>query len=284
MLEKVRSRWPDILLSCDANAAYTMDDVEHLKKFDRFNLLMFEQPLWNDDIYYHARLQKQLKTSICLDESIRNARDAEAAIELGACRIINIKVGRVGRLHRSPQDSRRLPEQQYSRVVRRHAGIRHRAHSEYCSVVSVEFQPAGRCVGFKTLLERRHYRTGGGSESARNDPSRDRAATGVRKDLIEKITDRKETFEERNQRHVSGADLGTAVFCSQLTTAACCFFLSTIPHPGQSSSPRDTGWKSLKVSSRFDVQALEQQNFSGELQTHVSEVPIHRVPLRLARP
>src|SRR5207302_4675983 len=57
---------------------------------------MIEQPLWNDDIYFHARLQKQLKTKICLDESIRNARDAEAAIELGACRIINIKVGRVG--------------------------------------------------------------------------------------------------------------------------------------------------------------------------------------------
>jgi o-succinylbenzoate synthase len=96
VLEKVRARWPDILLSCDANAAYTMDDVEHLKKFDRFNLLMFEQPLWNDDIYNHAQLQKQLKTAICLDESIRNARDAEAAIKLGACRIINIKVGRVG--------------------------------------------------------------------------------------------------------------------------------------------------------------------------------------------
>jgi O-succinylbenzoate synthase len=96
VLEKVRARWPEILLSCDANAAYTMDDLDHLKKFDRFNLLMFEQPLWNDDIYNHSLLQKQLKTSICLDESIRNARDAEAAIKLGACRIINIKVGRVG--------------------------------------------------------------------------------------------------------------------------------------------------------------------------------------------
>jgi O-succinylbenzoate synthase len=73
-----------------------MKDVEHLKKFDRFNLLMFEQPLWNEDIYNHAQLQKEIKTSICLDESIRNARDAEAAIKLGACRIINIKVGRVG--------------------------------------------------------------------------------------------------------------------------------------------------------------------------------------------
>ncbi len=57
---------------------------------------MIEQPLWNDDIYLHARLQKQIKTAICLDESIRHARDAEAAAELGACRIVNIKVGRVG--------------------------------------------------------------------------------------------------------------------------------------------------------------------------------------------
>lgn len=96
VLERIRSRWPDIVLSCDANSAYRLSDVEHLRKFDQFNLLMIEQPLWNDDIYFHARLQKQLKTKICLDESIRNAREAEAAIELGACGIINIKVGRVG--------------------------------------------------------------------------------------------------------------------------------------------------------------------------------------------
>jgi O-succinylbenzoate synthase len=96
VLERIRSRWPDILLSCDANSAYRLDQLEHLRKFDQFNLLMIEQPLWNDDIYFHARLQKQIKTKICLDESIRSAREAEAAIELGACGIINIKVGRVG--------------------------------------------------------------------------------------------------------------------------------------------------------------------------------------------
>jgi len=96
ILEKVRSRWPDITLSVDANSAYTLDQTEHLRKFDQFNLLMIEQPLWNDDIYYHSRLQKELRTSICLDESIENARDASCAVESGACRIINIKVGRVG--------------------------------------------------------------------------------------------------------------------------------------------------------------------------------------------
>ncbi len=96
VLEKIRARWPDILLSCDANSAYTLTDQEHLKGFDRFRLLMIEQPLWSDDFYFHARLQKQLQTALCLDEAIRSARDAEAALELGACRIINVKVGRVG--------------------------------------------------------------------------------------------------------------------------------------------------------------------------------------------
>ncbi|HEU4414111.1 MAG TPA: o-succinylbenzoate synthase, partial [Candidatus Angelobacter sp.] len=93
---KIRDRWADIVLSCDANSAYTLDQIDHLKKFDRFNLLMIEQPLWHDDFYFHAQLQNNLKTSICLDEAIHGARDAQAAIELGACRIINIKVGRVG--------------------------------------------------------------------------------------------------------------------------------------------------------------------------------------------
>src|SRR5262249_5922832 len=94
--ERIRERWPQILLSCDANSAYTLDDFAHLRKFDVFRLLMIEQPLWNDDIYFHARLQRELDTAICLDESIRHARDAEAAASTGACRIVNIKVGRVG--------------------------------------------------------------------------------------------------------------------------------------------------------------------------------------------
>ena len=96
VFEKIRARWPQIVLSCDANSAYTLQQIEHLKQFDRFNLLMIEQPLWHDDFYFHAQLQKQLKTSICLDEAIHNQRDAKAAIELGSCKIINIKVGRVG--------------------------------------------------------------------------------------------------------------------------------------------------------------------------------------------
>ena len=96
VLEKIRARWPDILLSCDANSAYRLDQVDHLRTFDQFDLLMIEQPLWDDDIYNHAKLQRQLQTAICLDESIHHARSAAEAIDTGACRIINIKVGRVG--------------------------------------------------------------------------------------------------------------------------------------------------------------------------------------------
>ena len=96
VLEKIRARWADILLSVDANSSYTLDQVEHLRKFDAFKLLMIEQPLWNDEIYLHARLQKAIQTAVCLDESIRHSRDADFALEIGACRIINIKVGRVG--------------------------------------------------------------------------------------------------------------------------------------------------------------------------------------------
>jgi len=96
IFEAVRNRWPDIQLSCDANSVYRMKDFDHIASWDRFNLLMIEQPLWYDDFYFHSMLQKRLETAICLDESIRNRRDALAAIDMESCRIINIKVGRVG--------------------------------------------------------------------------------------------------------------------------------------------------------------------------------------------
>ena len=96
VFEKVRSRWPEIMLSCDANSAYKLKDVDHLVQFEAFDLLMIEQPLWYDDFFYHSLLQKRLQTSVCLDESIHNRRDALAAIEMESCKIINIKLGRVG--------------------------------------------------------------------------------------------------------------------------------------------------------------------------------------------
>jgi O-succinylbenzoate synthase len=92
----VRREFPRIRLSVDANSAYQLEDSEHLKKLDGFELLMIEQPLQWDDIHSHAKLQSQIRTAICLDECIHNASHARAAIELGACRIINIKLGRVG--------------------------------------------------------------------------------------------------------------------------------------------------------------------------------------------
>jgi O-succinylbenzoate synthase len=96
IFEQVRTRWPDILLSCDANSAYRVRDIDHIVEWDEFKLLMIEQPLWYDDFYFHSMLQKRLETAICLDESIRNRRDALAAIDMESCRIINVKVGRVG--------------------------------------------------------------------------------------------------------------------------------------------------------------------------------------------
>ncbi len=95
-VEAVRRAHPDILLSVDANAAYTPKDVDVFRRLDDLDLLMVEQPLHHEDLLEHARLQRAIRTAICLDESIRSAADAAAAIELGACRIVNIKQGRVG--------------------------------------------------------------------------------------------------------------------------------------------------------------------------------------------
>ena len=96
IVTEVRRLHPDILLSVDANAAYRLSDIDHLKRLDSLGLLMIEQPLENDDLVDHAQLQRELKTPICLDESITNYRQAEKALKLGSCRMINIKVGRVG--------------------------------------------------------------------------------------------------------------------------------------------------------------------------------------------
>ena len=96
VVAKVRAAYPDILLSVDANSAYTLADKHHLQQLDDYNLLMIEQPLENDDLIDHAHLQSELKTPICLDESITSLRQAENALKLKSCQMINIKVGRVG--------------------------------------------------------------------------------------------------------------------------------------------------------------------------------------------
>jgi O-succinylbenzoate synthase len=92
----IRERFPDIMLQADANGAYGIADLEALKALDAFDLLMLEQPFGYEDLWDHARLQREMTTPVCLDESVVSFDTARAALEMGSCRIINIKVGRVG--------------------------------------------------------------------------------------------------------------------------------------------------------------------------------------------
>jgi o-succinylbenzoate synthase len=199
VLEKIRSRWPDITLSCDANSAYTLDQVEHLRSFDQFNLLMIEQPLWNDDIYYHARLQKELRTAICLDESIISARAAAQAVETGACRIVNIKVGRVGG---------------FSEAIKVHDVCRQNKIPVWCGGMLESGIGRAHNIALSTL---ENFTLPGDVSASKRywkedliDPEvevsgqgtiaiRDQAGTGYRieEDLIEKLTVRKETIRAR---------------------------------------------------------------------------------------
>ena len=94
----VRERFPDLPLMADANGDYRLEDAAHLARLDAFGLTMIEQPLSYADIWEHSLLQKELTTPLCLDESIHDLADFRAAVELGACRILNLKEGRVGGL------------------------------------------------------------------------------------------------------------------------------------------------------------------------------------------
>ncbi|HET91056.1 MAG TPA: o-succinylbenzoate synthase, partial [Chloroflexi bacterium] len=98
VVRELRCRWADVPLMVDANSAYTLEDADHLTALDDFDLLMIEQPLAHDDMYEHSLLQPRLRTPICLDESIHTPAHARAALDLGSCRIINIKPARVGGL------------------------------------------------------------------------------------------------------------------------------------------------------------------------------------------
>ena len=110
MLAGLRERFPDVAFMADANSAYTLDDVDRLKELDALDLMMIEQPFSYDDFLDHARLQEQLSTPVCLDESIKSEGDLALALELGSCQIVNIKPGRVGgfgvsrRLHDTARD------------------------------------------------------------------------------------------------------------------------------------------------------------------------------------
>jgi O-succinylbenzoate synthase len=96
IVSSVRDSFPEVELSADANSCYTLKDLPRLRRLDRFGLVYLEQPLGHDDLLDHARLAKELSTSICLDESISSVEKARQALEIGACKVINIKPGRLG--------------------------------------------------------------------------------------------------------------------------------------------------------------------------------------------
>ncbi len=111
IVRRVRERFPSIQLMGDANSAYSLADISLFKALDDFNLMMIEQPLAYDDMFDHAELQKQIKTPVCLDESIKTTADAENAIRVGACQIINVKLGRVGG-HAQAREVERIAREQ----------------------------------------------------------------------------------------------------------------------------------------------------------------------------
>lgn len=203
LFEAVRERWPQILLSCDANASYRLKDEEHLRSFDAFRLLMLEQPLWHDDFYFHSLLQRQMETSICLDEAIRNRRDALAAIGMGSCRIINIKLGRVGG---------------FSEAIRVHNVTAERGIPVWCG--GMLETGIGRSHNIALSSLKNFSLPGDVSASKRYwqediiEPAVEVSPTGeiavpraagrgfeVKRDRIEKLTVRSERFHGRNQAH-----------------------------------------------------------------------------------
>ena len=142
VVRQVREAFPKILLMGDANSAYTLADIELFRKMDKYDMMMFEQPLHHEDMIDHAELQKQIQTPVCLDESIHSAEDARKAIQIGACRIINIKLGRVGG-HAEFERCTMSAAIMDSCVVRRHARIGHRARAQCGALEPGEFSLPG---------------------------------------------------------------------------------------------------------------------------------------------
>lgn len=112
-VKAVREKWPNLPLQVDANSAYTLNDIDHLKKLDEFQLILIEQPLADDDILDHAELTEQINTPVCLDESLHHLGDVAHALKYNCCRVVNIKVSRVGGL----EESRLIAEYCHSRQL-----------------------------------------------------------------------------------------------------------------------------------------------------------------------
>ena len=147
----LREKFPRIRLMVDANSAYPLSDLPLLQQLEGYHLMMIEQPLGWDDLFSHVELQRQLQTPICLDECIHEEEHARAAIELGACRIINVKLGRVGGHNRVARNSRFVSETWHPRLVRRHARIRHRSRTQHRAQHSAQFHSARRRLGQRAV-------------------------------------------------------------------------------------------------------------------------------------
>ena len=146
VVRRVRERFATMPLQVDANSAYTLDDVPALQALDDFGLLLIEQPLGHDDIIDHAKLQSQLETPVCLDESIHSAGDARKALDLGACRVINIKVSRLGGLREAKRVHDLCLCAGNSGVVWWDARVRHRPGGQCRNRLVARVHAAGRRV------------------------------------------------------------------------------------------------------------------------------------------
>ncbi len=161
--------------------------------------MMIEQPLAHDEIIDHVELQAQLETPICLDECIRIAHQAEQAIRMKACGIINIKLGRVGGF----REAKRVHDVAQAHGIPvwcgGHARIRHRARAQYRAFHAAEFRSAGRCVGQQAILDARHHLAGGGSLVAghhHRSHRRRASAIEIDHDFLKTVTVREETLAQ----------------------------------------------------------------------------------------
>ena len=164
------------------------------RQLDDFGLLLIEQPLAHDDIIDHARLQAELKTPICLDESIHSADDARKALDLGACRVINIKVSRRRRAARGEAGPRPLPGARGARLVRRDARVRHRPRGQRGDREPARLHPARRRLGLGQVLSRGHRRARRSSPTTGAIAVPDRA--GARASSRSRIGSRRHTLRD----------------------------------------------------------------------------------------
>jgi O-succinylbenzoate synthase len=198
----LRQAFPDILLQVDANSAYTLEDAGRIKEMDDLNLLLIEQPLAEDDIFDHAKLQPQLKTAICLDESILSARHARWARELGACRIINIKPGRVGGL----REAIRIHDYCATNNIpvwcggMLETGVGRAANVALASLPNFKLPgdiSATKRYWKEDIIEEDFALNSDGTLSVPTGPG---LGVSLREDLLEKVTLRKEGYRETQKR------------------------------------------------------------------------------------